>query len=167
MQFPLLKNTKSIYRWSLAGILSILILSVITISPATAETKQLALTLNSYDNQNFASLIQQAESLAQYYIEQEFRQNSSATEVSITIVGERNGQTVPLLSSKVSRFNWQNQPIIQNWTTYFRSSKTLLGFVQPPVPQSASTTSRSWSNNNPIYQENSRDFNSKFDDEFD
>jgi hypothetical protein len=56
------------------------------------------------------------------------------TEVSVTIVGEHNGQQVPLLSSNVSRSNWQTKPNVQVWSRYFGTAESLLGFVKPQQP---------------------------------
>lgn len=83
--------------------------------------------------------MQQAEALARKLVEQAFAQSSSLLEVSITIVGEHNGQEVPLLDSRVSRSNWQKEPRIQTWTRYASNSATLLGFSKPKVPQSVAT----------------------------
>jgi hypothetical protein len=49
----------------------------------------------------------------------------------VNILGDRQGQQVPLLTSRVSRSQWQQQPIIRPWTKYFATSAVLLGFNQP------------------------------------
>ncbi len=100
---------------------------------AWAEDKQISYTLNA-DNGSYQALTQQAESLAEKLIKQAFAQNPQLTEVAVSIIGEHNGQEVPLLAAKVSRANWQANPKIQAWTRYFSASAVLLGFnqVQPP-----------------------------------
>ncbi len=63
----------------------------------------------------------------------------------MTILGDRQGQQVPLLFSRVSRSDWQQQPTIRQWTRYFATSAVLLGFNQPqrnsapPAPSTPST----------------------------
>jgi len=99
---------------------------------AIAETKSLNFKLASGNNQSFTNLMQQAESLAINSITQEFAQQSTVTEVAVTIIGERNGQEVPVLFSKVSRPDWQTKPNIQMWTKYFTKAAVLLGFNQLP-----------------------------------
>lgn len=99
---------------------------------AIAETKSLNFKLASGNNQTFTNLMQQAETLAIDSIRQEFAQQSTVTEVAVTIIGERNGQEVPVLFSKVSRLNWQTEPNIQMWTKYFTKAAVLLGFNQLP-----------------------------------
>lgn len=101
---------------------------------AFAETKTLNISLKTDENQSFANLIQQAEFTAINFINQEFKSGSKVTKIGITVSGERNGQEVPLLSTKVSRVNWQAQPKIRSWTNYFVKAAVLLGFNQPPKP---------------------------------
>jgi hypothetical protein len=106
-------------------------LSCVNATSVRAETKSFDFTLSSNGNQTFATLVQQAESLASNSIEQGFAEKSSVTEVSVTIVGEHNGQQVPLLFSKVSRSDWHTEPKIQRWTRYFIKAAALLGLNKP------------------------------------
>lgn len=101
---------------------------VVTVPTALAETKELNLTLESIGNPSFETIMKQAQELAEQSVEQEFTDNPEITEVSITILGDRNGQIVPLLRSKVSRSQWQQDPRIYLWTKYFNNSGVLLGF---------------------------------------
>lgn len=110
--------------------------------PVLSETKIVNVSIKTEKNQSFANLMQQAESIATESIEREFQRLSTVREVGVTISGERNGQEVPLLSTKVSRLNWQAQPRIQFWTNYFTKAATLLGFnqlpkVEPTAPNSS------------------------------
>lgn len=100
---------------------------------AIAETKSLTFQLASNSNQSFKSLMQQAELLATDSITQEFARQHSVTAVAVTVIGERNGQQVPILIAKVSRLDWQTQPNIQLWTKYFAKAAILLGFK--PLPK--------------------------------
>ena len=109
-------------------------LSMALSTPAWAEPKQISILLSSQGNQDFETLIDQAELMASNFIQQVFAESPEITEVSITIVGEHNGQQVPLLSSNVSRSNWQTKPNVQVWSRYFGSAQSLLGFVKPQLP---------------------------------
>lgn len=128
----------NIRNWIFVGTLSFLVGFGTSISAANAETNQLNFILTSYNIQDFESLIQQAESIAKNSIEQEFTSHPNLTEVSVMILGQRNGQIVPLVSSTVSRSNWQKEPRIDKWSRYFVSSEVLLGFKEPQVTQSSS-----------------------------
>ncbi len=103
--------------------------------PAFAETKILNISLKTDENRSFTNLIQQAELTATNLINQEFERKLKVTEVGIIVSGERNGQEVPLLSTKVSRANWQAEPKIQSWTNYFTKAAILLGFNSPQKTQ--------------------------------
>lgn len=90
--------------------------------------------------------MQQAEFTAINLIEQEFARLSTLTEVGIIVSGERDGQEVPLLSTKVSRLNWQAKPNLQSWTNYFTKAAILLGFyspqkIKPSTPRSSVVSS--------------------------
>lgn len=119
-------------RWSLLGAFSLSCWSIIA-APAVAEMKRIDHTLKSEPNQTFTTLMQQAESLATSLVAQGFAEDN-ITEVSVNILGERHGQQVPLLFSRVSRADWQKQTGIQQWTRYFRTSAVLLGFHKPEEP---------------------------------
>ncbi len=140
----------------LLSAIAILMIRLGANSQVTAQTKQIDLanlsrqidvTLKTQDNQTFNELIQQAEIQAISLIEQEFASSPSITEIAVTILGDRQGQQVPLLFSRVSRSQWQLQPIIRQWTRYFATSAVLLGFSQPqktsaPPAQSIPNTPR-------------------------
>lgn len=104
-------------------------------APAFAEMKQVRSTLRPTQDQTFSDLMKQAERVAEKLVRQTFAQNPKVTDVSVTVLGERNGQETPLLLSTVSRTNWQKKPQIKSWTTYFNNfSIALLGYRKPPVP---------------------------------
>lgn len=152
-------KSKPIANWRILSILSVVASCSILASPMRvvsqptnssnqiAETKEMALTIVPETKQTFAALMQQAESMATNAIEQEFAQNSQTTEITVSILGERNGQEAPLLLTKVSRADWQKQPQLAQWTQHFNSSAVLLGFSKPqrqqPTAGSPANTSRS------------------------
>jgi len=108
------------------------------------SARQIDFTLKTQNDQTFNQLIQQAEIQAISLIEQEFANNPSVAEIAVTVLGDRQGQQAPLLFSKVSRTDWQQQPIIRQWTKYFATSAVLLGFNSPqtiPAPAAQSTPS--------------------------
>ncbi|WP_424102313.1 hypothetical protein [Moorena producens] len=90
--------------WSTILVLSTL---VTQIAAASAEIKEYHVILNSDSSKSFEGLIQQTENLAQIKINQEFTENPDITSISIMILGERNGQVVPLMIARVSRSQWQ------------------------------------------------------------
>ncbi|MEG5018196.1 MULTISPECIES: hypothetical protein [unclassified Microcoleus] len=113
-------------------LLSAVILAIISltasISIGLAETKERYLTLDSDGSQSFASLVQQAEDLAKESIAREFQENPALTEVTVIITADRSRQRVPVLRSRVSRRDWQQDARIEQWTRYFADAQLLLGF---------------------------------------
>lgn len=112
---------------SSATVISALMLGF-TSFPAYAEVDNFMLSIPVYGEGSFETLIRQAESAAQRVIIQKFNQDLTLTELHITVLGEYNGQVVPLIASTVSRSNWQASPDIKRWTEYLNASFTLLGF---------------------------------------
>lgn len=120
----------------------------------TVGSKQIDFTLKAQPEQTFSQLIQQAELQATNLVEQEFAANPSITEVTVSILGDRDGQQAPLLIARVSRNDWQQQPAIRQWTKYFATSAVLLGFNQPEntpaaVPENSPPTSTQQPTNSP------------------
>ncbi|WP_421654732.1 hypothetical protein [Leptothermofonsia sp. ETS-13] len=135
------QGKKIFWRWlgDRLQIPSVLLASLIIFnifSPsALAETKQIRSTLRPAKDQTFTELMERAEAVAERLVRQTFAKEPKVTEVSVTVLGERNGQEVPLLFSTVSRINWKKNPKIQSWTTYFNNfSVALLGYRKPPSP---------------------------------
>lgn len=127
-----IRHSKILGVISLFGSLGVLMaLGVALPTPALAEPKQIELLLSSPGSRDFETLVRQAEAVAAENIQKTFAENASVTEVSVMIVGEHQGQQVPLLSSSVSRANWEANPTVQAWTRYFGSAEVLLGFLQP------------------------------------
>lgn len=135
--------------YKILSVLSLISLGSFTVLsmtiPASAQTQPIELRLNS-QNQNFQTLLQQAETAAKKSIEQTFAENPNIMSVSLSISAEHNGAIVPLLSTTVSRANWQQKPTIQAWSQYFTASEVLLRFRTTQ----ATTTAVSVTNFNPV-----------------
>lgn len=101
----------------------------VAIAPVSAEVERMVYSLSVDDTQEFNDLIRQVESAVQAAIEQTFSTRSSVTEVSVQVIGDRNGEQVPVLTANVSRADWQRVPRIQAWAQYYGMSPVaLLGF---------------------------------------
>lgn len=114
-------------------------------TPAHAESRQIERLLSAQGN-DFTTLMQQANETVRDLLNQSFA-DPTTTQVSLKVLGEREGQIVPLLSVSVSRQDWQTRSDVQQWARYFGGSTTLLGFERspdrsqvavftPPVPES-------------------------------
>ena len=116
------------FRYFLGAIL-VLSSIVSSVALASAESVERNIILTADEIESFTDLLEQAQDLARETIEQEFAENSDVNQVTLLILGEHEGQTVPILRSEVSRYQWQQDSRLYRWTRYFvRSSKVLLGF---------------------------------------
>ena len=128
--------------WSTILILASLFITNLSV---LASAKKTSLLIESNNNNSYKNLVEQAEKLAQKTINQEFANNPEITEITITILGERRSQIVPVIRSTVSRAEWQKNPNIDDFTRYFADAKLLLKFEddsnisdnQPQVPNSS------------------------------
>ena len=118
----------SLHRLLLSAFILVTINFTTSTSIALAETKETYFTVNSDESQSFASLVQQAEDLAALSIAREFQENPGLTEVTIIVTADRSRRMVPVLRSRVSRNQWQQNSRIEQWTRYFADSQYLLGF---------------------------------------
>ncbi len=95
---------------------------------AQANVQQIVLSIDGTQTRTFANLLEQAESAAEATISQRFQADPNLTEIQVTILGDRNGQLVSLLSLSISRDQWQASTSVRQWTRYFTPSSALLGY---------------------------------------
>ncbi|MEO1298506.1 MAG: hypothetical protein AAFW75_22555 [Cyanobacteria bacterium J06636_16] len=113
------------------------------LSSARAQTERIEITFGVYDESaSYESIQQQAERLTRQAIETTFAQNPSVANISLLVIVDRNGQTVPLFSMNVSRIGWQEDPDLDrwlNWVTPYFSSRALLDLEIAASENSASS----------------------------
>ncbi|PSN20826.1 hypothetical protein C7271_00055 [filamentous cyanobacterium CCP5] len=73
-----------------------------------------------------SDMVRQAEALARAEVMSQFSANPQLTEVHIDVLGQRHGQVAPILSTRVSRQQWQTTPQIESWTQYYGVAYALL-----------------------------------------
>ncbi len=112
-------------------------------SIAVARVNERHFTIDA-NTSSYQVLVQRAEILTKQSIEQAFQENSTLEAITIIILGERAGQTVPILRTRVTRSQWQANTNISEWTRYFPPSQSLLGYRNnTPPTQSASRSAPS------------------------
>jgi hypothetical protein len=111
-------------------------------SAAWATTENIILNISLYGSTQQQDLITQAESLVNFEITQQFSQKPDLTDLEITVLSHRNGDVVPILSTRVSRGQWQQTPQVSTWTQYYAFYPLFARHDQPqsgaPVIASAS-----------------------------
>jgi hypothetical protein len=109
---------------------------------ANAYTATVDIEVEPRANESYETLLRRAESIVRAAAQRSFDQDILVTEISITILAQREGATVPLMTMQVSRPQWRSRPDPKYWANYFRSAQTFLQFDQPggtPTPKPAST----------------------------
>lgn len=109
---------------------------------AAAYAVHVNLPVNRQRNESYESLVRRAEAVALETTQRRFYQNDQVTDVSITVVGQNQGEIAPVLSLKVSRPQWWRLLNIcskdqsasscttnsQGWVKHFSDARVLLGF---------------------------------------
>lgn len=72
-----------------------------------------------YDRTSSDDLIGRAESMASQEINHHFDSDSSLAEIEVVVLGSRNGDVIPVLTTTVSRTQWQENPQVSAWTKYY------------------------------------------------
>ncbi len=91
-----------------------------------AYTSRLDLFLDRESGENYEALIRRAEMAARAGAQRSFDQDLLTTNVSINVVVESQGVTVPILSLRVDRDQWRSHPETYYWATYYRTAEMLL-----------------------------------------
>ena len=91
-----------------------------------AYTARVDLLIDRLPKESYETVLRRAESAARAATQRSFDQDILVTEVSVIISAQNQGAIAPILSLEVSRPQWQKLPDPQNWTTYFKTARSLL-----------------------------------------
>lgn len=106
---------------------------------AIAYSSRAAISLDRQGQESYETFLRRAEAIARAATQRRFDSDILVTDVSVTIVGQNNGASMPVLILNVSRNDWRKQPDPQRWAKYFRNASVLLGF-EPRSTTSPDTT---------------------------
>jgi uncharacterized coiled-coil DUF342 family protein len=106
---------------------------------AQAETARIDLSVTSKPNETYETLVSRAEGAVLAAVQDKFDQNKHLTSVTVMVMAENYGSTAPLLSLEVSRNQWQKNPDIEIWSTYFANARSLLGLSSEVATTNSST----------------------------
>lgn len=98
---------------------------------AVSKQLQLSISVSNENAANFSELLQRGGELATQTINREFALYPQRQELQVAVVGDRNGQEVPLLLAKVNRNEWQKDANIGRWANFIIKSEALLGSISP------------------------------------
>ncbi|PZO55634.1 MAG: hypothetical protein DCF15_10145 [Phormidesmis priestleyi] len=91
-----------------------------------AYTSRLDLFLARESGETYNTLLRRAEMAARAGAQRTFDQDLLITNVSVTVVVEGDGVTVPILDLRVDRNQWRSRPETYYWATYYRTAEALL-----------------------------------------
>ncbi|MBD2055811.1 hypothetical protein H6F88_07235 [Oculatella sp. FACHB-28] len=94
--------------------------------PAQAEDERIVIDMPVDRQVDHSELVAQAESLLGEAISRQFSQNPDLSTLQVDVVGDRNGEMIPILTVTVSRAQWQANPQVSAWSRYYRASYALL-----------------------------------------
>lgn len=82
--------------------------------------------MSVYGLVEYEDFFRRAEAMVSDEISRQFSQNPDLPKVEVMVVGDRNGEIVPILTTTVSRAQWQETPRVSIWTEYYNPSYALL-----------------------------------------
>ena len=91
-----------------------------------AYTSRMDLFLARESGETYETLLRRAEMAARAGAQRSFDQDLLTTNVSVNVVVESSGVTVPILSLRVDREEWRSRPETYYWATYYRTAQALL-----------------------------------------
>ena len=86
--------------------------------PASAETEVVVIDMHTSGQVTHSHLIAEAEVLVSNAISYQFSQDSGLSSVQVSVLGHRNGEVIPILTTVVSREQWHVDPRVNVWTRY-------------------------------------------------
>ncbi len=93
--------------------------------PAKAQTDSFTIEISVDGQIPYHDLISQAEFLSANAISREFSRDNSLVTVEVVVLGNRLGEIIPILSTTVSRNQWQEAPQASAWSQYYNASYAL------------------------------------------
>ncbi|MDB9311511.1 hypothetical protein PN462_00245 [Spirulina sp. CS-785/01] len=123
-----------IWGRGLGGVLGIAVLvtpfTIQMVAPpsVSANTARQSIQLYRRGDESYKTLVQRAQIVARAAVQRQFDSDIVITRVQVNVMGKNNGIIAPILRLEVSRPQWQRQPDVNLWSTYYPISASFLGF---------------------------------------
>jgi hypothetical protein len=95
---------------------------------AYAYTARVSLFLYRDPGEDYENFLRRAELISRAGVQRALDADLLTTEVIVTVVGENQGISVPIMDIQVTRNEWRDRPDPQYWATYYDSAAALLNF---------------------------------------
>ncbi|MBD1916134.1 MULTISPECIES: hypothetical protein [Cyanophyceae] len=119
---------------ALVGFGGVTLPSLVTPPVAQAYTSRVNLYLVREQGESFETLVQRSEIIARAAIQRSFDADVLMTDVIVTVIGDNQGITVPILTVPVSRSEWRLQPDVPQWANYFEAARALVYNAESAAP---------------------------------
>jgi len=108
--------------------------------PVQAEAESIVVDMSVYGQVEYGDFFRRAEAIASDEISRQFNQNPDLSEIQVVVVGDRDGEIVPTLTTTVSRTQWQETPRVSVWTKHYHASYALLQRYQEQLTETVAKT---------------------------
>lgn len=88
---------------------------------SVVEGESVVINMPVYGQVAYSDLVVEAEALANDAVSRQFSQNPGLSTVRVVVLGNRNGEMIPVLETAVSREQWQTNPQVGAWARYYAS----------------------------------------------
>ncbi|MEA5449198.1 hypothetical protein VB780_11505 [Leptolyngbya sp. CCNP1308] len=119
---------------ALVGLGGVALPSLVTPPAAQAYTSRVNLYLVREQGESFETLVQRSEIIARAAVQRSFDADVLMTDVIVTVIGDNQGISVPILTVPVSRSEWQLRPDVPQWANYFEAARALVYDVESAAP---------------------------------
>lgn len=99
---------------------------------AQAYTSRVNLFVVREQGESFDTLVRRSEIIARAAVQRSFDADVLMTDVIVTVIGDNQGVSVPILTVPVSRSDWRLRPDVTQWANYYEAARYL---VNDPVSE--------------------------------
>jgi len=111
---------------ALVGFGSVALPALVAPPVAQAYTSRVNLYVVREQGESFETLVQRSEIIARAAVQRSFDADVLMTDVIVTVIGDNQGISVPILTVPVSRSQWRLIPDVTQWAQYFEASRYLV-----------------------------------------
>ena len=97
---------------------AVLLVSCLCESSFAYSKTRVLLNLTLYGQIDYETLIDQAQSMVSQEIVRQFSRDANLSEIEVVVLGDRNGDVIPLLTTSVPRSQWRVAPQVEAWTEF-------------------------------------------------
>ncbi|MGB3311177.1 MAG: hypothetical protein WBG32_16135 [Nodosilinea sp.] len=116
----------SVVLAALIGLGSAVVPALVAPPVAQAYTSRVNLYVVRDRSESFDTLVRRSEIIARAAVQRSFDADLLMTDVIVTIIGDNQGVSVPILTVPVSRSEWQLRPDVTQWANYFEAARYLV-----------------------------------------